>query len=206
MLPSESITPPGEIAAIVLAAGFSTRMGQTKALVPLAGQPLLSWIIRSLTPCCKFVFVVTGHDAESVFAACKKLNVTAVFNPSFSLGMLSSIQAGAKAALDTDVQGALIAPVDVPLCDSAVPQKLIDRWVMTQCSVAIPTYESRGGHPVWFDRHELGRLVALDPVGNTARNIVDSARHLERVNVDTSDILFNLNTPHDVERWAERHL
>lgn len=205
MLHPEQIISTPSCSAIILAAGFSSRMGRTKACVPLHGSPLLSCAVRALAPCCEAIFVVTGHDAESVSALCKNLNVVDVFNPLFSLGMLSSMQAGATVVLDTDCQAALIAPVDVPLDNSVVPQKLIDRWVMTRCSVAIPTYESRSGHPVLLDRHELERLTRLDPTKDTARDIVNTARHVERVEVDTSDILFNLNTPHDVEQWAERH-
>src|SRR3954471_572338 len=106
-----------QIAAIILAAGMSSRMGRSKALLPFGGKPLLACVIQTFAAAGDIapIVVVTGHEADAILKILQPLPVHPLHNPAYaSGGMVSSIQTGVAAVAD-EVDAFFIAPGDQPM-------------------------------------------------------------------------------------------
>ena len=107
--------PAATIVAIVLAAGFSSRMGAFKPLLPFGERTLIDHFVTNLRKAgVERIHVVTGFQAGDLAPELTRLGVTRVHNPNFAAGMFSSVRAGV-ASLPPDADAFLLAPVDVPL-------------------------------------------------------------------------------------------
>jgi molybdenum cofactor cytidylyltransferase len=152
------------IAAIILAAGRSTRMGgPNKLTAEIAGRPLIRIAAEeALASRARPVVVVTGHERERVEAALMGLNVQRVHNPDFAAGLSTSLKVG-LAALPPEVDGAIVCLGDMP----QVRASLIDRLMAAfdperGALVVVPSIEGKRGNPVVWSRRFFPELMALD--------------------------------------------
>ena len=155
------------IPALVLAAGKSTRMGRTKALLPLGDETFISRIVGTFRAAgVEDVVVVVGHDAERVAAALDRLDPPprVVLNPGYESGQLSSILAGLRAVDRPGVTALLLTLVDVPLVSADTVRAVLMRYRAEAATVVRPVNGSRHGHPVLIDRQLFPLLRAADPV------------------------------------------
>jgi molybdenum cofactor cytidylyltransferase len=149
------------IAAVVLAAGLSRRMGQAKLLMPVGGRAIVRYVVESvLAGGVDLVWVVTGPDVEPIEAALAGLEVQIAVNPAPEEGQASSLRAGI-AALPASVDAVLIALGDQPsLAPSIIPALLAARRTSPKLIVA-PRYRDGQGNPVLFKREILPELLRL---------------------------------------------
>ena len=186
------------IAAIILAAGESRRMGSPKPLLPYGKSTFLERVMREFAASrSQPVVVVLGHEAERIRREIRFGEAIPVVNPDYRKGMLSSIRAGLKALENESVGGALICPVDHPRVDRAVIDALIRRFEEAGPPVALPLCKGRRGHPVLFSRSVFEELLtAPDSVG--ARQVVwDHSNDILEVEVNDSGIHCDVDTPED---------
>jgi molybdenum cofactor cytidylyltransferase len=150
------------IAAIVLAAGLSSRMGVNKLLQDWRGQPLLRWTVESaLQSDARPVIVVTGHEAAKVQAALRGLDVQFVHNPDYQAGLSSSLKAGLSAA-PPSADGALILLGDMPQVSSALINRMIAAFSPADGrSICIATHQHRRGNPVLWAKSFFPEIEAL---------------------------------------------
>jgi molybdenum cofactor cytidylyltransferase len=180
--PRKPAGPDGNrnIAAIILAAGRSTRMGgPNKLLAELGGKTLVRTVTeQALASRASGVIVVTGHQAAEVEKSLRGLNVKFVRNPDFAAGLASSVKAGI-AAVPEMADGAVICLGDMPLIDAHLIDRLIDSFVPDRGNlIAVPVSGGRRGNPVLWSRRFFNELMALDgDIG--ARHLI--ARHSEAV-------------------------
>jgi molybdenum cofactor cytidylyltransferase len=182
-------------AAILLAGGASTRMGQPKALLPIGGETFLGRLISIYQACCDPVLVVLGHQAEAIRAGVAAVGVTWVVNEHPELGQFSSLQAGLR-ALPAAVD-CLFQPIDYP----AVAAGTVELLARTQGELVIPRHDGTRGHPVRISPAIVAELLALSPTGQ-ARDVIRS--HYPAANfVDVADpgIVTDIDTPEDFARW-----
>jgi len=154
------------IPALVLAAGKSTRMGRTKALLPLGDETFISRIVGTFRAAgVEDVVVVVGHDAERVAAALDRLDhpPRVVLNSDYESGQLSSILAGLRAVDRPGVTAVLLTLVDVPLVSPDTVRAVLMRYRAEASPVVRPVNGSRHGHPVLIDRQLFPLLRAADP-------------------------------------------
>ena len=187
------------IAAILLAAGLSRRMGQPKLLLPLGGRPVLRYaaerlLAASLSP----VIVVTGPEQTATASALAGLDVELVGNPSPEAGQATSVRAGI-AALPPGTEAALIALGDQPFLAAEVIPRLIDALRQSGRAIAAPRYRDGPGNPVLFGAAVFPELLALGG-DRGARSVVD--RDPGRVALVDIDRLMpqDIDTPEDYER------
>jgi len=149
------------IAAVVLAAGLSRRMGQAKLLMPVGGRAIVRYVVESvLAGGVDSVWVVTGPDVEPIEAALAGLEVQIAVNPAPEEGQASSLRAGIT-ALPASVDAALIALGDQPsLAPSIIPALLAARRTSPKLIVA-PRYRDGQGNPVLFKREIFPELLRL---------------------------------------------
>jgi molybdenum cofactor cytidylyltransferase len=161
------------VAAIVLAAGRSTRMGGANKLVAeIGGKPLVRIAAeQALGSRAKPVIVVTGHQRERVEAALAGLPVRLVHNPDFAEGLGTSVRAGI-AAVPASADGAVVCLGDMPQVDAQLINRLIGALAPDQGALAvIPTLDGKRGNPVLWSRRFFPDLMALEgDVG--ARNLI----------------------------------
>jgi molybdenum cofactor cytidylyltransferase len=197
------------IAALVLAAGRSTRMGGPNKLVAeIGGKPLVRIAAeQALASRAKPVIVVTGHQRERVEAALAGLPVRLVHNPDFAEGLGTSVRAGI-AAVPASADGAVICLGDMPQVDADLINRLIAAFAPEQGALAvIPSIDGKRGNPVLWSRRFFPDLMALEgDIG--ARNLI--GRYGEAVievpvtgeaaltDIDTQEALAGIKT--EIER------
>lgn len=185
------------IAAVILAAGRSSRMGgSNKLLEHLRGKALVRIVAeQALASRAKPVIVVVGHQEDKVRAALNGLDVIFAANPDYANGIATSVKAGI-AAVPADVDGAVVCLGDMPLVDSSLIDRLIDALAPDRGSlITVPANEGRRGNPVLWSRRFFDELMTLDgDVG--ARHLI--ARHAEVVAEVASDgqsAFLDIDTP-----------
>ena len=150
------------IAAILLAAGQSKRMGAFKPLLPFGSKTVIESCIDYLhRGGVQTIVVVLGHGAEAIRDKLKDLPVQFAFNPDPASEMAESIACGVR-ELPPDCPATLIALTDHPAIPPEVVIGLIDNWQRTGAKLLMPEFEGRGGHPVLVDLAFRDELLHLD--------------------------------------------
>ena len=183
------------IAALILAAGASRRMGRPKPLVEFQGETFLDRLISLLEPHCDPVLVVVGESAEAVASGIRRASaVCFVRNPEPERGQLSSLQCGLK-EVPEDRDGVIFTPVDYPAVKPATVAALVEAFRAGDASVVAPSCAGRHGHPVVIHRSLIGELLDL-PAEATARDVLRryavSTRYVE---VADEGILRDIDDP-----------
>jgi molybdenum cofactor cytidylyltransferase len=200
-VPETAPADNAKIAAVVLAAGRSTRMGgPNKMLAELGGKPLVRMVAeQALASKASPVIVVTGHQADEVEKALAGLNVTFVRNADFASGLASSVKTGIG-AVPTDAAGAMVCLGDMPLIEAKLIDKLIGAFSPERGSlIVVPTCDGRRGNPVLWSRRFFGELMGLSgDIGG--RHLVDHhSEAVVEVPVDGDGAFLDIDTPQVLE-------
>ena len=178
---------PG-IAAIVLAGGRSSRLGEPKQLIRVAGETLLDHAIRVASEAgCEPVIVVLGAAAEQVASATRFGQALVVRNDLWQEGIASSIRAGV-AGVPAHAAGAVLMVCDQP----AVPATHLEKLMEMPERATASRYAGQNGVPAYFPASDFARLGALH--GDTgARGLLRDAPAIElpggEIDIDTPDDL-----------------
>lgn len=196
-------SPPPVIAAVVLAAGESSRMGADKALLMYRGQTFLENIISALRHAgVGRVVVVLGHHAELIEPSVDLSSVEVVVNQDYRRGQTSSLQAGLRVLAGDEPDGALLCLVDHPSLPSDTIHTLIQRFMSTGKPVVIPQLNGKHGHPVLLGREVFGQIAALGPDQGVDTVIHQYRPQTEFVEVTDPGILIDVDDPESYLRLA----
>jgi EmrB/QacA subfamily drug resistance transporter len=198
---------PGEripqVAAIVLAAGGSSRMGQPKQLLPIGGQPMVRRVTQAM---CETglvqVVVVVGAHAAAVTATLAGLPVDIVANQDWAGGMSTSVCAG-LGVLGPEIQAVLIALADQPALTPNLLQTLVARHQASRALITAPFYQGQRGNPVLFDRQLFPELLAVEGDRGGRALFARYQGQIERVEVDDPAVVQDIDTLEDYERMPE---
>ncbi len=205
-----SLKASGRFAAVILAAGRSTRMGgPNKLLAEITGKPLARIAAEAaLKSQARPVVVVTGHQGETLREALSDLPLEFVENADFAEGLSTSLRAGIS-ALPADIDGAVVMLADMPQVD----QVLIDRLISAHdpekgALIAVPVLNGKRGNPVLWSRRFFPELTALEgDVG--ARHLIGKyGEAVVEVPVSGQAALTDIDTPdalRAVKAELERH-
>jgi molybdenum cofactor cytidylyltransferase len=201
--PRKNLGADGErnVAAIILAAGRSTRMGgPNKLLAELGGKPLVRIVTeQALASKAQGVIVVTGHQAEQVENALQGLKVKFVRNPDFAEGLASSVKAGIAAA-PADADGAVICLGDMPLIDAHLIDRLIGAFAPDGGNlIAVPVSDGRRGNPVLWSRRFFNELMTLDGDIGARHLIAKHGEAVAEVPVEGHGAFLDIDTPEALE-------
>lgn len=193
------------LAAVVLAAGRSTRFGaDNKLIASHAGKPVVRHVIEALAAAALPVVVVVGHQAKAVRDALDGLAVTFVENANYADGMAGSLRCGIG-ALEASCDGAFIVLGDMPAISADLVRQLAARFSPDEGRAIIaPVFSGKRGHPVLWARRYFDELAAI--AGDTG------ARHLLGVHHEAVDdvawrddsILLDVDTPQALAALAGR--
>jgi molybdenum cofactor cytidylyltransferase len=184
------------LAAAILAAGESRRMGTPKALLPYRGRTFAEYLVEAMThPRVGIIRIVLGARAEELQ---EKLNAgegSIVINDHWEKGQLSSIQAAIRSLPQGATEGVMICPVDHPLISAKLVNKLIEAFDSRADRIVLPTFKGRRGHPVIFHASLYDELLGAS-VNVGARQVV-WAHEEEVLEVPTEEegVILNLNDP-----------
>lgn len=194
-------TEKPRIAAVLLAAGESTRMGEPKALLPWGGQPLIAHQVSALheagyAP----LVVVLGHGAERVAEALPDhITLDVAINARYEQGRTTSIVLGVLRLIEAGVDGVVIASVDQPR-SAGMLRTLREAFERERPQIAVPSLDGRPGHPPLFSGGLLPELLQVTEETEGLRQVMRNF-HDGRLLVPVDDplTLTNLNTQDDYE-------
>jgi len=184
------------VAAVILAAGGSTRMrGETKQLLAWGDTTFVGNAARIAHAArVAETVVVTGHRAEEVQRALTGTNARSAFNPDWASGRASSVRVGIR-ALRENCDAALFINADQPFLTSAILDQISARYAATRAPIIVPTFDGQPGSPVLFARSMFDELAALtgDVGGKT---LLEKYRaQTERVPIADPRAALDLDTP-----------
>ena len=188
------------IAGILLAAGMSSRMGENKMLLTVAGESVLrGGARRALGGGLSLLVVVLGAEAHRAAAELEGLPCTIVQNRQYTSGMTSSIHAG-LAALPAATDAAIILLADMPLVTPDMIREMTQRYHETGAPLVISRYEGVIAPPTLFDRCLFIELLSSDG----GRRVVERHRAAAEVCDWPGAALVDLDTPEDYVRITGR--
>ncbi len=195
------VRPGRRTAAIVLAAGRSTRMGgPNKLLAEIKGRPLVRIAAeQALASQASPVIVVTGHQRDEVEAALAGLGVTLVHNPDFAGGLSTSLKAGV-AAVPGDVDGVIVCLGDMPQVNAPLIDKLIGAFDPEKGALVVaPTINGERGNPVVWSRRFFPDLAALQGDAGARHLIRSVPEAVVEVPLSGTAALVDVDTPDALE-------
>lgn len=193
-IPESEAVP--KVAAIVLAAGQSRRMGDpNKLTATVGGRPLVRIAVEAaIASAADPVVVVTGHRADEVEAALTGLDVRFVHNPDYAAGLSTSLKCGIG-SLSPDVDGAIVLLADMPGVDAETLDRLIAAFDPSGGGlVVLPTHEGKRGNPVLWSRRLFADLSDVE--GDTGGRHLIGANRESVVEVEVgSGVVTDVDTP-----------
>jgi len=187
------------VAATVLAAGSSERMGQPKQLLSINGQPMVRRVTEAVCASgLAQVVVVVGAHARRVSEALSGLPVELVYNQDWQEGMSTSLRIGLR-ALRPDIEAVLVVLADQPALTSGLLQRLVERYRVTKAPIVAPFYQGYRGNPVLFDRSLFPELLAIQGDRGGRMIIARHEEKTERVALDDPAVLQDLDTVEEYE-------
>lgn len=183
-------------AVIVLAAGRSERMGTAKPLLTLGEYTFLQHILLHpiLQEHASQIVTVIGHYQDELLPFIPA-GVTVAKNENYDQGRTGSVQCGLR-ALGTDIQGAMIWPVDCPIIPSGVLEALLQAWEGRE-HICIPSFKMKRGHPPIIGAAFFDEILQM-PLDHPLRNLyANHEKEIQHIVTNTPLILHNVNTQED---------
>ena len=196
--------PPCEIAAVVLAAGQSRRMGRrNKLLEAVDGEPMVRHAVRAAVSAAgvRPVVVVTGHEREGVEAALSGCDVAFAHNPDYGAGLSTSLARGV-AALPPEVEGAIVCLADMPGVCAEHLERLRDVFDPgAGAAICVATRRGKRGNPVLFAARFFPEMCDVEgDVG--ARHLIGAYADLVReVEMPDDGVLLDIDSPSALEAY-----
>jgi molybdenum cofactor cytidylyltransferase len=188
---------PGKVAALVLAAGQSRRMGQAnKLLAPVDGRPMVAHAVDAmLASRADPVIVVTGHEAADVRAALGERAVVWAHNPDYAAGLSGSLAAG-LAALPADAEGVVIGLGDMSRITAAQIDRLIAAFnPLEGRAICVPTVRGKRGNPVLFATRFVPEMRTIGGDVGARHLLGEHAEEVIEIELDDDAALLDIDTP-----------
>lgn len=191
------------IGAVILAAGASDRLGRPKALLPLAGTNFLEHIMAVLKESgIRQICVVLAHNRAVIQEHVALDDVTVVTNPEPERGQLSSLQLALETPELAEAEAMFVCLIDQPFITAPFLGQILQAHADSEKSIVVPTFQGRGGHPTLFARSLFDELLNA-PLSAGARQVIRAhPEDVLRFETDREDILCDIDTPEDYERWV----
>jgi molybdenum cofactor cytidylyltransferase len=193
-----------DIAAIVLAGGFSRRMGRFKPLLPLGERRTIERVVGLFQDAgIDNIQVVVGHRGDEIRRAVDSRGVVCVENPDYAEGMFTSVLAGVR-SLPKQCRAFFIHPADIPLVRCQTVVRLMEACEDSSALVIFPTFDGRRGHPTLI-RACLGPEILEWPGWGGLRALLQ--RHEDQsLELDVADeaVLLDVDTPEDYSQLLRR--
>lgn len=186
-------------AVLILAAGFSRRMGQFKPLLTIDGETITDHLISTFVSNEVEAYLAVGYRGQELKTGIKSSNITFVENPDYAHGMFTSVQVGAR-ALKPGYEAFFVMPVDIPLVKSSSITSLINAYKEHPGKIIYPIFHAKRGHPPLIPT-SLAPVIAEWGRDGNLRDVLSAHEKLTiEVDVDDENILLDINTADDYRR------
>ncbi len=193
------------IAAIVLSAGESSRMGRPKALLSLEGASFIERIV-SVFNASKVgkIVVVLGHHAKEIRPRIQQLPIDIVVNKDYARGQLSSLivalQSLEAGISKEEVDGVFVHLVDHPYLNRSLIDDMIEKFYVSKKLIVVPRYRGQRGHPVLIGSRLFPELFSA-PLDQGAKGVVRAHRD-ETLEIETEDrgVVIDIDTPEEYRK------
>lgn len=196
------------VAALILAAGYSSRMGRLKPLLPLGERTVIARVVSLFKEAgLGQVLAVLGHAREKIAPVLPPLGARPVDNPDFAQGMFSSVRAGAQ-ALDPGTEAFFMLPVDIPLVRRSTIKAMLAAREERPDSIIYPCFQGRRGHPPLLPAGLIPAILNHPAEGNLRQVLTAHAGDAYNLEVADENILFDIDDWNDYQellrRWRNR--
>lgn len=192
------------IAAVIVAAGYSTRMGRPKPLLPLGHSTVLEEAVKCFREAgIHDVRVVVGHMAETIVPVLDGLGVRWVLNDRYHMGMLSSILMGVN-TLGSGVAAFFLLPVDVPLVRPSTVRHLVRACLTNPGKIIYPCFRGRRGHPPLIPRSLVPGGLPPDLAGGLRAFLAEFEGRAVDVEVADEGVIRDCDNPEEYEGICAR--
>ncbi len=193
-----------DLAVIILAAGYSSRMKLFKPLLPLGSSTVIENSIDSfLEAGIENITVVIGFQANKLIPVLENKGVKWIYNEKFSEGMYSSIIAGVK-SLPSHVKGFFLLPADIPLVKGETIDSLVEGYRQSKQSIIYPSFSERRGHPPLISYCLFPEIIKYDGSGGLKALLKQYEEQAYYVEVEDEGTVFDIDTYEDYLRLCAK--
>lgn len=194
-----------KITSIILAAGYSIRMGDFKPLLRLGDKTLLERVIQLFQSAgIADIRVVTGHRSSDLQALSEQLGVCTIFNSCYDQGMFSSVLAGIK-SLEPDREAFFMLPADIPLVRRQTLLDLLNEYRLQRANIVYPCFQGTRGHPPLIAAEYADEIESWSGEGGLRAFLEQYEKHAADVDVADEFILCDMDTPADYQNLLKRY-
>lgn len=191
------------IAAIIIAAGYSSRMDDFKPLLKFKNMTTIERLIHTYQSAgIKDIYVVVGHKREAIIDKIKDLEIDIVYNEAYDEGMFTSVKKGVM-ALDKDIDGFFMQPVDIPLIKEKTLQLIMNSYMACDKGVVYPTFCEQKGHPPLIDCKYNSIILNSSGEGGLKKILGSFQEDSSYVPVFDNTVLLDMDTKEDYEKLVE---
>lgn len=183
------------IDCLIPAAGFSSRMGKWKLVLPYKNSTIIETSIANAAEICTRIVLVTGYRGEELADLVKQIpQLITITNKSYKNGMFSSIQTGAALI---ESEWFFITMGDMPDIDQDIYMRLLDSLNKNTGNVDIirPMYKGKRGHPVLLNKSTI-QTIASEPISSEMKNVLSHHRVMD-IEMNISSTFRDIDTPEE---------
>jgi len=194
-----------DMAAIIVAAGYSSRMKAFKPLLPFGESTVIEHALKTFIDAgITNLLVVLGHQGEAIEPLLEKHGVSWVYNEEYDRGMYSSIRTGVK-ALSPNSKGFFLLPADMPLVKSSTIEALLEACHQSGKSIIYPSHNRRKGHPPLISSRFYREIIAYDGRGGLKTLLKNfDQEHAEYVNVEDEGVVLDMDYYREYEKMQKK--
>ena len=192
-------------AALIPAAGLSSRMGRYKPLLPLGRTTMIETVIDLFKAAgIREVIVVTGHNHDQLAGTVEAAGARPLFNPDYASGMFSSIRNGV-ATLSSGIEGFFLLPADIPAIRPATLNFIRRKFEAAKDSLIVPAFNGQTGHPPLIPARLIPLITGADPDANLRRILFSDPSRIIQLPVHDRGILMDADTPEGYEQIKQKY-
>ncbi|MDF2533379.1 MAG: metal dependent phosphohydrolase [Clostridia bacterium] len=192
------------LTAIILAAGYSSRMGELKPLLPLGNKTVIEKVVEAFqTAGIESVKIVVGYQASRIVSILEKLNVDILYNHEFDKGMFSSVQLGVKSLKYDDAKAFFITPADYALIKSETIKNLGEAYFNCKSNIIYPCYNGKRGHPPIISSELANEILRYDGQGGLRGLLIKQEKSAVNIEVDDEFVVRDMDTKEDYEKFIK---
>jgi len=189
-----------KIAAIIPAAGYSSRVGFFKPLLPTDSSLVIERSVDTFKQAgIGDIRVVIGYKADLLIPVLTRLGVKIIMNPDYDQGMYTSVQAGVR-SLENNIEAFFLLPADYAFVSSETISSLLQTCDGRSFEVIYPVYQGEKGHPPLISAKLRNLIMSAEPEGGLKELLEREAHKSIEIQVDDEGILIDIDSEEDYQR------
>lgn len=191
------------IALLILSAGYSSRMGAFKPLLPYKNTTVIEHSINKFIQCgIHNIYIVTGYNSHLISKQLENYNVSLVYNDNYDKGMYSSIVEGVK-NFPSNIDGFLMLPVDIANIKEKTIKNLIKIFNEHNYDIIYPSFNNRKGHPPLISSRLFKDIENYSGDGGLKKLLGNFQDNIYYYNSNDMGILFDIDTKEDYRKLID---